>query len=40
MDSPARAVHCTVLPPPTSGLSPKEFDVTLSPGRVSTISGP
>ncbi len=40
MDSPTRAVHCTVLPPPTSGLSPKEFDVTLSPGRVSTISGP
>jgi eukaryotic-like serine/threonine-protein kinase len=40
MDSPSRAAHCTVLPPPTSGLSPKEFDVTLSPGRVSAISGP
>jgi len=40
MDSPTRAAHCTVLPPPTSGLSPKEFDLTLSPGRVSTISGP
>jgi hypothetical protein len=40
MDSPSRRAHCTVLPPPTSGLSPKEFDVTLSPGRVSAISGP
>jgi serine/threonine-protein kinase len=32
--------HCTLLSPPTSGLPPKEFDVTLSPGRLFAIPGP
>lgn len=32
--------HCTLLSPPTSGLPPKEFDLTLSPGRLFTIPGP
>jgi eukaryotic-like serine/threonine-protein kinase len=31
--------HCTLLAPPTSGLPPKEFDVTLSPGRLFSIPG-
>jgi hypothetical protein len=33
-------VQCTLLSPPTSGLPPKEFDLTLSPGRLFTIPGP
>jgi len=32
--------HCTLLSPPTSGLPPKEFDLTLSPGRIFSIPGP
>jgi len=32
--------HCTLLSPITSGLPPKEFDLTLSPGRLFTIPGP
>ena len=32
--------HCTLLSPPTSGQPPKEFDVTLSPGRLFVIPGP
>jgi hypothetical protein len=32
--------HCTLLSPPTSGKPPKEFDLTLSPGRVFEIPGP
>ena len=31
--------HCTLLPPPTSGQPPKEFDLTLSPGRLFSIPG-
>jgi hypothetical protein len=31
--------HCTLLAPPTSGQPPKEFDVTLSPGRLFSILG-
>lgn len=31
--------HCTLISPPTSGLPPKEFDVTLSPGRIFSIPG-
>jgi serine/threonine protein kinase len=31
--------HCTLLSPPTSGLAPKEFDLTLSPGRLFGIPG-
>jgi eukaryotic-like serine/threonine-protein kinase len=40
MGSASRSVKCTLIPPPGSGLLPKEFDVTLSPGRVSSIPGP
>ena len=32
--------HCTLLPPAISGQPPKEFDVTLSPGRLFDIPGP
>jgi serine/threonine-protein kinase len=31
---------CKLISPPTSGLPPKEFDLTLSPGRLFTIPGP
>ncbi len=31
--------HCTLISPPTSGLPPKEFDLTLSPGRLFSIPG-
>jgi serine/threonine-protein kinase len=31
---------CTLLSPPASGIPPKEFDLTLSPGRLYTIPGP
>jgi eukaryotic-like serine/threonine-protein kinase len=33
-------VKCKLLSPPTSGLPPKEFDLTLSPGRLFTVPGP
>ena len=32
--------HCTLISPPTSGLPPKQFDLTLSPGRLFTVPGP
>jgi len=32
--------HCTLISPAASGLPPKEFDLTLSPGRLFTIPGP
>jgi serine/threonine-protein kinase len=32
--------HCTLISPPTSGQPPKEFDLTLSPGRLFAIPGP
>lgn len=32
--------HCTLISPPTSGLPPKEFDLTLSPGRLFIVPGP
>jgi len=31
--------HCTLFGPPNSGISPKEFDVALSPGRLFSIPG-
>ncbi|MEP7050130.1 MAG: serine/threonine-protein kinase [Pseudomonadota bacterium] len=31
--------HCTLLAPPTSDQPPKEFDLTLSPGRLFAIPG-
>jgi serine/threonine-protein kinase len=40
METATLHAHCTVLPLPTSGLSPKEFDVTLGPGRLFSIPGP
>jgi serine/threonine-protein kinase len=40
MGAASRSVTCTLIPPAGSGLPPKEFDVTLSPGRVSSIPGP
>jgi serine/threonine-protein kinase len=40
MGAASRSVTCTLIPPPGTGLPPKEFDVTLSPGRVSSIPGP
>lgn len=40
MSAAVRAAKCTLLPPPGSGAAVKEFDVTLSPGRVSSIPGP
>ena len=40
MATAALHAHCTLLSPPTSGQPPKEFDVTLSPGRLFAIPGP
>ena len=40
MATAALHAHCTLLSPPTSGLPPKEFDLTLSPGRLFGIPGP
>jgi len=40
MSTASLHAHCTLLAPPTSGLPPKEFDVTLSPGRLFGIPGP
>jgi hypothetical protein len=37
MTTAARRVSCTVIPPPGSALPLKPFDVTLSPGRVSSV---
>jgi hypothetical protein len=34
MTKPQLPVRCTILPPPGSPEPPKEFDGTLSPGRV------
>ncbi|HEY5374996.1 MAG TPA: hypothetical protein VIK01_15040, partial [Polyangiaceae bacterium] len=39
MATAALRAHCTLLSPPDSGLPPKEFDVTLSPGRLFSIPG-
>jgi len=40
MATAVRPARCTVIPPPGSGAPPKEFDVTLNPGRLSSILGP
>jgi eukaryotic-like serine/threonine-protein kinase len=40
MATAALHAHCTLLSPPTSGLPPKEFDLTLSPGRLFSVPGP
>jgi tRNA A-37 threonylcarbamoyl transferase component Bud32 len=37
MTTASRRASCTVIPPPGSGLPLKTFDVTLSPGRVSSV---
>jgi hypothetical protein len=37
MTSAVRRGSCTLIPPPGSGLPVKPFDVTLSPGRVSSV---
>jgi tRNA A-37 threonylcarbamoyl transferase component Bud32 len=39
MSTASVRAHCTLLAPPTSGQPPKEFDVTLSPGRLFSIPG-
>ncbi|MEO7033870.1 MAG: serine/threonine-protein kinase [Polyangiaceae bacterium] len=39
MSTASLHAHCTLLSPPTSGLPPKEFDLTLSPGRLFSIPG-
>jgi hypothetical protein len=39
MVSPAINAHCTLIAPAQSGLAPKEFDVSLSPGRLFTAPG-
>jgi serine/threonine-protein kinase len=40
MTAAVRPARCTLIPPPDSGALPKEFDVNLSPGRLSSILGP
>jgi tRNA A-37 threonylcarbamoyl transferase component Bud32 len=40
MTAATRLARCTLIPPLGSGALPKEFDVTLSPGRLSSILGP
>jgi len=40
MATAALNAHCRLFSPPTSGLPPKEFDLTLSPGRLFSIPGP
>jgi eukaryotic-like serine/threonine-protein kinase len=40
MTAAAREARCTLIPPLGSAALPKEFDVTLSPGRLSSILGP
>jgi eukaryotic-like serine/threonine-protein kinase len=37
MTAASRRASCTLIPPPGSGLPLKPFDVTLSPGRVSSV---
>ena len=37
MTTAVRRATCTLIPPPGSGLPLKPFDVTLSPGRVSSV---
>jgi hypothetical protein len=37
MSTAVRRASCTIIPPPGSGLPLKPFDVTLSPGRVSSV---
>ncbi len=37
MATAVRPARCTLIPSPGSGALPKEFDVTLSPGRLSSI---
>jgi hypothetical protein len=37
MTTAMRRASCTLIPPPGSGLPLKPFDVTLSPGRVSSV---
>lgn len=39
MTAALQTVHCQLLPAPGSGDPPKEFDVTLRPGRLSTNLG-
>lgn len=39
MSTASVRAHCTLLPPSSSGLPPKEFDVALSPGRLFSIPG-
>jgi hypothetical protein len=39
MATAALHAHCTLLSPPDSGQPPKEFDLTLSPGRLFSIPG-
>jgi serine/threonine-protein kinase len=39
MTTASMHAHCTLLAPPSSGQPPKEFDVTLSPGRLFSIPG-
>jgi hypothetical protein len=40
MNAAQKKVRCTLLPPPGSPVPPKEFDGTLSPGRVFRFPGP
>jgi serine/threonine protein kinase len=40
MTAAARPARCTLIPPLGSSALPKEFDVTLSPGQLSSILGP
>jgi serine/threonine protein kinase len=40
MTAAVRPARCTLIPPLGSSALPKEFDVTLSPGRLSSILGP
>jgi eukaryotic-like serine/threonine-protein kinase len=40
MTAAVRPARCTLIPPLGSAALPKEFDVTLSPGRLSSILGP
>jgi tRNA A-37 threonylcarbamoyl transferase component Bud32 len=37
MTTAVRSAKCTLIPPPGSGIPLKPFDVTLSPGRVSSV---
>jgi eukaryotic-like serine/threonine-protein kinase len=37
MSTAVQGARCTLIPPPGSGLAPKPFDVSLRPGRVSSV---